>query len=626
MNDRVSQKPPSVYMREDEAMDQYLTPAGAAGQTKNRGTDMHNTSTICDAGISSAKPSGMFRFGKAIVNAFNPSNVWQGINGIWKEAEDSKSPEKGVLQERQAKAEKAYAELKERGFKGTKTPSIQRGSQDLPSIRYEATAGIPREATFRDSGIDMGGYRSSTECSKDDHIGAPVQGLMPPPPIPGSGRSPSPMVGTGSARRSSLSLQKPSFQNLKKVKSHFHLSPTKKAQSEISLPLPPIEVDRTSNTTVTTQPLRNQRSKKELVKQQKLTKRVSDLETKLEKARRELEELQEPSSLGLKPFKPGALPSLPSQRVLNSRGTDDAEEGVCVNDNTSKESVPDPERDMTPQDTFQLQNELKSSVSRGSLSKKRKNGDALYKPGRDNDTDDSGSAQIDVSEKRCVRSRKSQKIVSDIAAEPINGKNGRVVTPNGPRRVSSRKTVDPMPPLPAISKVFDPCEINQSLILSMRSVPDSRLPLGRVSDDVINLRTLYPSMTEAQLIEYIGNLHANKKKTDHKSLSHQDRPASPFLAPPRSPSPVKTRARKTKRGISPPPPSLISPKRLAIRAEENEKEMEDSTTINSEGHDTVAPLPESLSKRKAKMGKAAERVEKPLPGYQEEYEWPEDVF
>lgn len=626
MNDRVSRKPPSVYMREDEAMDQFVTPARAACQAKNRGSDVQNTSTIYDAGISSAKPSGMFRFGKAIVNAFNPSNVWQGINGIWKEAEDSKSPEKAVLQERQAKAEKAYAELKQRGFKRTKTPSRQRGSQDLPSVQYEDAAGVPREATFRDSGIDMGGYRSSTEYSKDDHVGAPVEGLMPPPPIPGSGRSPSPMVGMSSARRSSLSLHKPSSKNLRKVTSHFHLSPTKKAQSEISLPLPSIEADGIPNATATTQPLRNQRSKKELVKQQRLTKRVSDLETKLEKARRELGELQEPSKLGLKPFKPGALPSLPSQRVLNSHGSNnDAEEVVYAKGNTSKESLPDPERDMTPQVTFQLQSELKSSVSRGSLSRKRKSGDALCKPGHGNPADDSGSTQKDYSKKASVRSRKSPEVENNVAAEPVNSKIGRNVTPHGPRRISSRKTVDPMPPLPAISKVFDASEIDPSLIISMRSVLNSQLSFGKVSDDIINLRVLYPSMTEVQLVEYIGNLPANKKVTDHKSLSHQDRPASPFLAPPRSPSPVKTRARKTKRGISPPPPSLISPKRPAIMTEE--KENEDSTTINSEGHDTVAPLPESLSKRKAKVGKAAERVEKPLPAYQrEEYEWPEDVF
>lgn len=629
MNDRASRKPPSVYMHEEEAMDRYMTPAGATVQSPDRGTDKYDTGNIYDAGISSSKHSGMFRFGKAIVNAFNPANVWQGINGIWKDTEDSKSPEKSILQERQAKAEKAYAELKKSGFKGTKAPSTDRGSKNLPTIRYEDV--VTREATFRDSGIDMDGYPSSTERSKDNLVVVPAEGLMPPPPIPGFGRSPSPLSGTSSGRRSSLSLDKPSFQNLKKIKSHFHLSPTKRAQSEISLPLPSIEIDATASTATGAQPLRNQPSKQELVKQQKLTKRVSDLETKLEKARRELDGLQEPSMRGLKPFRPGALPSLPSQRVLNSHGdnnelkTEDEVKSYGKS-NSTRDLSQDYARDVTPQVNAQLHSELESSVSRGSLSRKRKSGDALYK--LDGNNEDAGDSDFDptkkdVTRKASVRSRKSQQMGKAAAVDPVKVRNDRNMTPNGPRRISSRRTLDPVPPLPANPKVFDLAEIDQARILSMRPVPNSKLPFGKFSDDVINLRALYPDMTEAQLVDYVGSLPANKTKTDHTSLSHQDRPASPFLAPPLSASPIKTRARKIKRGISPPPPSLVSPKRRAIDVES--KEEEDTATVDSEGHDTVAPLPESKLNSKAKA--TAKHADKPLPGIQkEDFEWPEDVF
>lgn len=626
MNDRVSQKPPSAYMHEEAAMDQYLTPAGATFQPREQVTDKQESDTLYDAGIISSKHSGMFRFGKAIVNAFNPANVWQGINGIWKETEDSKSPEKSVLQERQAKAEKAYAELKKSGFKGTKAPLAGRASKDLPTVRYEDV--VPREAPFRDSGVDMDGYPSSTERSKENLVPTPAEGLMPPPLIPGPGRSPSPMGGMSTVRRSSLNLHKPSFHDLKKIKSHFHLSPTKKAQSEISLPLPSIEIDATAIAAMTTQPLRNQPSKQELVKQQKLSKRVSDLETKLERARRELDGLQEPSKRS-KHFKPGALPSLPSQRVLNSLGSSkDLEGGNEVKSFNKSKSTrdidPDYGRDVTPQVNAQLQSELKSSVSRSSLSKKRKSDDALFKPGRNYEDicdSDFDPAKKDVTRKASLRSRKAQKIEKAATIDSVKAHSERNITPNGPRRVSSR-TLDPVPPLPTNAKVLDLTEIDQAKILSMRPVANSKLPFGKLSDDIINLRTLYPSMSDSQLDDYIANLPANKKGTDHTSLSHHDRPASPFLAPPLSASPKKTRARKAKRGISPPPPSLISPKRRAIEVEPEE---EDAATVDSEGHDTVAPLPESLLNSKANA--TAKHADKPLPGIQkEDFEWPEDVF
>ena len=638
MNDRVSKKPPSVYMREEEAIDRYTTSAGATAQSGHRS----DADILYDAGIASSKPSSMFRFGKAIVNAFNPANVWQGINGMWKEAEDSQSPGKSALQERQAKAEKAYADLKKSGFKGTKAPPARRASEDLPAIRYENVAEVPQEATFRDSGIDMDGYRSSTERSKNDQVFTRAKGLMPPPPLPASGRSPSPMIGMSSADGSSLSLHKPSFHNLKKVKSHFHMSPAKRAQSEISLPLPSTEIDASASTTSITQTLRNQPSKKDLVKQQKLSKRVSDLETKLEKARRELDGLQEPSNLGLKPFKPGALPSLPSQRVLEDHGSNEAKAGkeVDIKSNTTKPPTSLRERYVEREVSAQLETELMTSVSKGSLSKKRKSSDTVYKPSFSDDAADSDykPTKKSVPKSGSVRSRKSQKIANDVPFEPVKVKNVRKFTPNGPRRISSQKmvnpmppphanspreTIDPVPPLPATPKVFDTTKIDQAKILSMRSIPNGELPFGTFSDDIINLRAVYPSMTEGQLVAYIANLPANKKKTDHMSLSHHDCPASPFLAPPLSASPKKPQIRRTKRGISPPPPSMVSPKRPAIKA--GDEGEEDAVTIRSEGNDTVAPLPEDILKSKKKA--PVKHADKPLPGIQkEDYEWPEDVF
>ena len=116
MNDRVSNKPPSPYLGEQNALEQY-----AAVQPASTRMSV-DTDTFYDAGIESNKPSGMYRFGKAakaLASAFNPS-AWRGINSLFKEKEKhTLDPGKALMDERQEKARKAYDELKKTGFKGT---------------------------------------------------------------------------------------------------------------------------------------------------------------------------------------------------------------------------------------------------------------------------------------------------------------------------------------------------------------------------------------------------------------------------------------------------------------------------------------------------------------------------
>ena len=117
MHDRASNKPPSPYLGEETAMEQY-----AATKTVSTRPSV-DTNTFYDAGIESSKPSGMYRFGKAIASAFNPS-AWRGFNGIWKEKDKPVvDPGKALMDERREKAQKAYAELKKSGFKGTQGSS-----------------------------------------------------------------------------------------------------------------------------------------------------------------------------------------------------------------------------------------------------------------------------------------------------------------------------------------------------------------------------------------------------------------------------------------------------------------------------------------------------------------------
>lgn len=299
MNDRTSKKPPSPYLGEERAMEQYTT----SQSLSNR--ESVDTTTMYDAGIESSKPSGMYRFGKAIANAFNPS-AWRGINGIWKEKEKSTpDPSKAILQERGEKAQKAYAELKKNGFTGTQGASRLSKTDDIPALRYDSGQDS-RPSSFRDSAVDLDEYRSSTENKEGNE-----EQFMPAPNVPLVSRSTSPMPNTAS-RRSSLTLRTPSFQTLKKATSHLQLPSIKRHSAQ-------------SDASGSSQQIHKQPSKRDLAKQQKLSKRVSDLESQLEMARRKLEDALESAppiepaeKPTRKPFKPGALPSLPSERLLNA--------------------------------------------------------------------------------------------------------------------------------------------------------------------------------------------------------------------------------------------------------------------------------------------------------------------
>lgn len=185
-------------------------------------------------------------------------------------------------------------------------------TEDLPAFKYDDTSTQDsRPTSFRDSAIDIEDYRASIENKEDNRSLVNDGEFMPAPNVPLISRSISPMP-PASGRRSSLTLRTPSFQTLKKATSHIQLPSVKRhsAQSEAS--------DASHQ-------VKKQQSKKDLAKQQKLVKRVSNLETQLETARRELElaisnapatEAVEKSTK--KTFKPGALPSLPSERILNA--------------------------------------------------------------------------------------------------------------------------------------------------------------------------------------------------------------------------------------------------------------------------------------------------------------------
>ena len=406
------------------AMEQYMTNLGGDEDWE----ESEESPQSFDAGIDPAKPSAIWGLGKALVNVFNPRNVWQGLNGMFKEKEPEQKQvnvEDDLFTQQMQRAEQAYYELKMSEYRGRQEmvknrqkvdvptvshgemskqrhsvdlPSItndekltQRHSVDVPSItnedklrqrpsvrvpstshdkglgqqrpnvripsfpydgnlRYPRSVYIPcaghevktnvsHPASPRDFGVDVDGYRSSLEHKSERIVFDPEVRQPPPAQVP-FGRPASPFPDVKPLPRASLHFRKPSLLSLKKVKSHLQL-PSLKKDSALSTRVPSMESDFSTKSSFDDKAVKKQLSKKDLHKQLKLSKKVSDLESKLEKTRRDLKALTReedippipttpkrfppipttpkrfsPIPTTPKRFVPSALASLPSERIL----------------------------------------------------------------------------------------------------------------------------------------------------------------------------------------------------------------------------------------------------------------------------------------------------------------------
>lgn len=280
MNDSVSEKPPSIFLRDDG----HAQEGAAKGATANH----------------SNKSSGIFRFGKAIASAFNPFSGWNASD-VWKGGSSTSGA--GLAEDSHARPEnddvvrvqQAYEELKRSGFKGTVKGAYTQGAQtDSSALPEQTWKAIQAKMDYNP--------RTTTDRHSRQM----------------SGSSQETATGTGSIRTSLTDLRKP--------KSSLGISSGKEHAEAPEL-------------------LRKQKSRKDLLRQAKLMKKVSNLEDKLQRARRELRELrgenedeqeqevvvEEPVSVRSmcqekpyqesfpKKFVPGALPTLPSERYLEGQ-------------------------------------------------------------------------------------------------------------------------------------------------------------------------------------------------------------------------------------------------------------------------------------------------------------------
>ena len=575
LNDRPSKQPPAAFLEAEDAMERYNQDVGADEMEP----------TINDAFAEGARPPSTFKFGrlgKAVANVF----------GFWKDKQPPDPPPKdAIIDDRKAKAEDAYAALKSKGFKGTQEHSSQ------PDCKYGLSQSVIRgqecgSRPFRDFGVDIDdSRRSSLQTIRTDNL---VEGSKPPSEV-ASKRSRSPTSELIPGRRStSLHLRTPSFQSLKKVRSQVHMpSIVRTTGKTASTPLAEREVLPDGSA----MSLRHQPSKKDIVRQQKLSKKVSDLESKLETARRDLEDSlkdappvpEMPLHLARKAFVPGALASLPSERLLNTHSMPSSSpannpkacEAILGPSGTGEFSSP----------SRQLGYELNSSIDMRIVNDDKDiealmSSDPIARPEIDGVNDASWLAAQAAKNRRKSRRRFSEQQLSIEDKIPAGVNKCRYTsTPKVPKN-SPTQMKETTPPLPVVSITAEEAD--------------------------------------------------------------RPRSESPFLGRPVATSPVNTRSRSRKSKASSPrsprQPAALKKKDI-INAHfiihddrEDVALTPDSAAGNRQKQSAVkgSPAPKAVQIRAARAKaikvslkeKGGKRLEKPLPKLQsqEDFEWDEDVF
>jgi hypothetical protein len=333
MRDRPSNKPPSMYMRRvsgsnateevrkgsnemsvDALMEEYLTTASTAEPPRRVGTqairmeqlsahhagssNSSNSSMVAESG--SGRESGLTRISKAI----NPKNIWskyrtkeyvpRGYDGI------SHPPFKNHDQElidQQVRVEQVYAKYKKSGaFHSTGARRASATNVGIPVSKYTqlqsneaAAASVPDlDKPLPPAGahfISLGDYEG--DQPRRPRVSSPQRISAIP----------------GAKAGSKFHIRSPSLQDLKRIASsglhkravsHMNLSPVK----QIDLGTDSVFDGEAERTRHSSSPIKStqelvpgqHRSRKDLVKQARLNRRISDLESKLEMAKRQLEE------------------------------------------------------------------------------------------------------------------------------------------------------------------------------------------------------------------------------------------------------------------------------------------------------------------------------------------------
>ncbi|EMC96236.1 hypothetical protein BAUCODRAFT_33583 [Baudoinia panamericana UAMH 10762] len=338
LTDKPSLKPPSVFTRMmrtesgnikqvDELMEGYNEAPSAEDDSMESAIEHEKASTAQQVGNITAHAAprpgsnGFLSFGRSFAQTFSPVSLWNKVFAETKEDLLRQQVEEAKRKQK-AEAEARYAQLKAAGQLG-----LQPVSNFDTELRPSAEGSL-----FQDSALDMSSTRTSTEHKHT--VSTTTQLLLPPPDdvsslsggeVPETTVKPKAMFKSRFFKRPSMSSLK---DGLKRVRSDFNLAAAANgANRESSSSVSPVKPDFGYST------VRRSESKFDLKRQHKLSKRVSNLEAKLQQARRELgealveaspapkftnkyERFTPQSTLKRPKFVPGKLPSLPSERVL----------------------------------------------------------------------------------------------------------------------------------------------------------------------------------------------------------------------------------------------------------------------------------------------------------------------
>jgi hypothetical protein len=296
------------------------------------------TSAISSQAPSAEENNGFFfRFGRSLAASFHPVRMWKQVF----EETQEELRQKNLAETRRKKAlkeeaERRYAQMKASG-------------QFEPRVLSRASL-ADSNITLRDSGVIFASGTPSTEHKRATSHGSSLANF--------ASESETPDVAPSATKtfRSRLSFKRPSLQNLrfdlKRAKSDYNLTAAANSQRDSSSSVSPVKAEFGGSA------LKSSQSKIDMRKQYKLSKRVSNLESKLQLARKELDDALVEASpmpkLGNKyerftpystikrpTFVPGKLESLPSERLLDpsqyNLETDEAKQVTDDRDNAATE-------------------------------------------------------------------------------------------------------------------------------------------------------------------------------------------------------------------------------------------------------------------------------------------------
>ncbi|KAL1311119.1 hypothetical protein AAFC00_001323 [Neodothiora populina] len=372
MNDKPSIVPPSLFLRDlsdhslaasarsanvDHLMDEYngghlrqsieVPHSPRPNQTLAYRPALAPLSPqICSPQVGTPDKSGLYKFGRLVATSFNPLNVWGSFSRTFKDTKEDMTirniEENRRKAQQKADAEARYAEMKAAGLFSSSSPF----TVVVPPVRSIANHADAPSAEGEDERHVQTPFLQSPVNGEQRTITASLPVELPaelPAGLAATGPGASSASNSAAAaevplkplktRKSLFGIRRPSFSNLKRPRSDSNLSHLASNPHSTSTFVSTEAKEQGAGTL-----LEPTISRRDLGKQQKLNKRVSDLETKLAEARHELNcainnasplpnlpspfekykpgKHMTPSTRFRSKFIPGKLGSLPSERLL----------------------------------------------------------------------------------------------------------------------------------------------------------------------------------------------------------------------------------------------------------------------------------------------------------------------